>query len=248
MKKYILLRIPLLFCLLAVSGVPAFAYTLDGNLSDWGVTPFSDWVPQNSNIDYVEYNNRTPSGAVAGGEFYDIEALYLDDDADYIYFALVSSYNQQYALAGDLGLSLDSQPGSEYGLAVRGMRPQGGVQQRDLRQNPNWYTTRGMETRMQPGSGASVGSAQIFYRDLGRLEGDWTRTYVMEGRIDRDLFGTLTAGQYLDLHFAVTCANDYINLRGDLDYSGGGQEIPEPSTSILLTAGLLGLRRMRKRK
>lgn len=246
-------RVLSLVCLLLASSISAHAYTLDGNLSDWGVTPMSDLIPDGATIDYVALDNRSPHGSVSGGEAYDIEAMYFDDDADYIYFALVSSYHQAHAYAGDLGLSLDGAAGSEYGVRIRGLGTSGSVQQREVREDPNWHHTRGMETWMYPFSGSRAGSAQLFYRDLGRLEGGFTRTYVLEARIDKSLFDALlNQGSYLDLHYALLCGNDYLNLRGDIDFGGGddggGHDIPEPSTSLLIAAGLMGLGCMRRKQ
>ncbi|MFQ6097318.1 MAG: PEP-CTERM sorting domain-containing protein [Armatimonadota bacterium] len=66
--------------------------TVDGDLSDWGVTPFSDWVPDLvPTAAYATGNNDT--SVAAGGERYDIEALYLNVSPTGIDFALVTSYN-----------------------------------------------------------------------------------------------------------------------------------------------------------
>jgi len=65
-------------------------YTIDGSLADWGVTPFSDWVPNNG--PYEQTNNVNKYNANGYNEYYDLEALYLDGDATNQYIALVSSY------------------------------------------------------------------------------------------------------------------------------------------------------------
>ena len=50
--------------------------TVDGDLTpDWGVTPFSDWVPDSPLVAYTQGNNVTNPGY--GGERYDVEALYV---------------------------------------------------------------------------------------------------------------------------------------------------------------------------
>ena len=38
---------------LALCANDASAYVIDGDLSDWGVTPFTDWAPNRSTVDYV---------------------------------------------------------------------------------------------------------------------------------------------------------------------------------------------------
>jgi hypothetical protein len=97
----------------------SFAYIIDGKLDDWGdgIIPFSDWYPNSNTIEgTVEDDERPCGGDVWGGEYYDVEALYFDDDGEYFYFAMVSSYPLGGRLAGDLGIDLDSDEEYEYGV------------------------------------------------------------------------------------------------------------------------------------
>ncbi len=87
--------------------------SIDGLLSDWGVTPFTDWVP-NTGVQYVEdigdgYNITEAHGFSAA---YDQEALYFDYDATTLYFALVSSYEHtgNNPDSGDLALKIGGSP------------------------------------------------------------------------------------------------------------------------------------------
>lgn len=292
---------------IAMLATPAYGISLDGHLGDWGVTPFRDWTPNHRDIDWVNGNGTRPVGSVRGGAQYDVEALYFTDDVDYIYFAMVSSYDQAGVqaspspfpfpfplpplplpplpplplpfpfgpsssggsnYAGDLGISVDGAAGSEYGVDIRGIPT--GSSQVDVMGNPRWLMTEGLETKMIDGTGTRIGQSSLFYRNAGKLEGDGTYTYILEGRIDKDIFGgLLTPGALLDLHYALTCGNDYLNLRADIDHGPPidipdpplpplppdvpeppkpPTEIPEPGTGLLLlTAGLLGLsgRRMK---
>jgi hypothetical protein len=71
-----------------VQGLPT---SIDGNLSDWGVTPTSDWIPSSPTADYhVGLGNEY--AAEGYGESYDLKALYFDNDSTKFYFAIVSAY------------------------------------------------------------------------------------------------------------------------------------------------------------
>ncbi len=105
-----------LFMLVVSTGSNAVAFTAfvnaDGNLSDWGVTPFSDWDPtEGAGIAYAMGTSGypdygTPSAdddvlAVPGGanvwqlERYDFEQLYAYVTPTELSLAMVTSYNWQ---------------------------------------------------------------------------------------------------------------------------------------------------------
>ena len=94
------------------SGIARGGYTIDGNLSDWGVTLYTDWVP-NGTADYEQTDNINKYNAKGFSELYDYEAMYFDCDPENLYFAVVSSYplGNHKSIAGDLGFDLDG-----YGL------------------------------------------------------------------------------------------------------------------------------------
>jgi len=72
---------------------PALAITVDANLTaDWGVTADTDWVPDNG-TGWV-YGDDVVNSTNSGGEWYDIEALYinLNLDTNSIEWAMVTSY------------------------------------------------------------------------------------------------------------------------------------------------------------
>ena len=72
----------------------SFAIDVDGDLSDWGITPGSDWVPDVESDywveDFVDYNNSGYVGPAYGGQPYDFEALYSRIENNNLYIALVS--------------------------------------------------------------------------------------------------------------------------------------------------------------
>ncbi len=93
-------------------------YTVDGNIADWGVQPetFSFWrwswdwrhwgwnqftlfeqnslVPENpdGSIDYTVEDYYLSDSSSHGGEYYDYEAIYLDNDASNAYVGVIASH------------------------------------------------------------------------------------------------------------------------------------------------------------
>ena len=113
--------------MLAMITVPAMAtpppggYTIDGNLSDWGVDPGFDWYSETAKEQVEE--NYPGSGGNPGDERCDVEAMYIDEDENgpWVYFAIVTSmpeggFPHPYApsdpkkriIPGDLALDLSS--------------------------------------------------------------------------------------------------------------------------------------------
>ncbi len=74
--------------------------TVDGDLSDWGVDVTGaypdDWLPELTGAAFVLDDDVVHNTYNCGGEWYDIEALYLsldtDGDTQYLSWALVTSY------------------------------------------------------------------------------------------------------------------------------------------------------------
>ncbi len=237
--------------LLLLGATPAFAYIIDGDLSDWGVTPFSDWVP-NAGAEYVveDNTNRVPSDSFQ--EKFDIEAMYFDDDKDYIYFGIVSSNPYEHDWASeDLAIDLDGDGNFEYGANVANVKaaPTGGGaiygRTKGVYDVDSWEYMRGIEYRIKDGT--QIGTYEIYNRYLGKIEPGVPRwrsgTYILEGRISKLLFGPIACGQAIRLQFArVTCIKDWIDLQGICDGNcGNNGVIPEPATMLLFGGGLIGL-------
>lgn len=253
----------LVSCVLGWNPQTAAAYTLDGDLSDWGVTPFVDWTPGSSSVDWVE-KDWTPSphypGYIGhgtsplGGEKYDIEAMFFNDTTQYLYFALVTSLplSGLYGMnAGDIALGFGVSGSYDYAIKTQGLSSYG-LQTVDIKQlgpGDSWTNCTipiANPAYLAAGVGTTIGLAELYYWNAEGVynePGTPVNTWILEGRMPSALFGGLAyQGNHIRLHHSMACGNDYINLLGDLDV------VPEPATMGLLGFGLLGLFGLRKRK
>jgi hypothetical protein len=240
----------------------SFAYVIDGNLNDWGVTPFSDWLPNNPGAEFTQENNWNRAPSDPFNESYDLEAFYFDDDVDYLYFGIVTSnpYTSNWA-SEDMAIDLNGDGDYEFGLDVANL-PTNALSTKGVYSVNSWADIRGVPYQIT--GGTQLGTYEIYSRHTppnpwwhAIIYGAAAHTYVLEGRVDRSLFGNIAAGTTAELLFSrVTCLKDWITVNGVFNYSSTGPTpptpgptpIPEPSTMLLLGGGLLGLGRMIRRK
>jgi hypothetical protein len=249
-----------LVCGAAVS-VASASYVIDGSLNDWGVTPFSNWAPAGT-ADYTQTDNINLYNADTYDEFYDVEAMYFDNDQTKFYFAVVGSYPMQPgAGSGDLGLDLNEDMDiSEHGI-VTGLEYAIRVGTGTLGQvvlNPDWGDTihyewydgwQGSPYWVTDSTGTVVGMASIAYQYYPGLEDG---TYILEGEVSRSLFPNNggNVNDLVGLHWTMWCGNDSINLVGDIDpyEPPPPPSVPAPAAALLACFGTAILGTLRRRR
>lgn len=246
-----------------------FAYVIDGDLSEWGVTPFTHWTPAASSVAYTVSDNKRPDGNPVRGEnrqfeVYDVEAFYFDEDitAGYFNFAMVTScplslqQNGQIPayVAGDLGIGLNTlpAPGYNYGLKLRWLSSEEIIQNPQAWKDPVWQNGDfgiGPAIMLSGNNIGNPGDVEVFYKNLGYIEGDyWHSLYPV---IDPETYGNtyILEGRIKRSLFNLgptdkgTIVFNWAETCGN-DYirlSSNFHAIPEPGTLWLLGVGLLGL-------
>ena len=209
----------------ALPNVGFATYTVDGSLSDWGVTPFWQWTP-NGTAEFTQTDNGNRYLVGFYSEPYDFEAMYFDNDDQNFYVGAVSSARLGTGSgSGDLGIDLNhdmaiSQHGVVTGLEYA-MLVQYGTWGQVVRDS-TWSDTfqqlwsDGWQgSPWQASGGTLVGSAYAVVQYYPGMEDG---TYILEASIPRSMFpnnggGT---GDLVGLHLTVGCGNDSINLIGTI--------------------------------
>jgi hypothetical protein len=243
---------------LAMMTVPAMAYTIDGDLDDWGVHPPGDWYADAPALNSVENWPVGPNkGGNPGVEQCDIEAMYVADGGSYIYFAIITSMplggfdypppsGPHHLIPGDLALNIDNGPSGEYGYEygiklTTDSRTVPGVVG-DVFYLPDWEKLNPEVAQpllafsnMVPGAGTKTRHADINYT----LYSDWPAdngadNYVIEMAVPKSALGISGSGT-ADLLATVSCTNDVIEIK-DFHY-----EIPEFTTVAIPVGMIIGL-------
>ena len=188
----------LVIAVLLVMVAPAAAYTIDGDCSDWGLNPQNDsstnrlidssLIPTKTGISYVIENDDaywaippiTDSNNFTGPEWCDIEAMYVDDDSEFIYVLIITSmpkngmnWGYDHIQPGDLAFDFNDDGTFEYGVKI--------VQNDEpadikfgvvgaIYSNPTWAVLDPGTDRTEIASivdGTNVGSATISYTGTG---------------------------------------------------------------------------------
>jgi hypothetical protein len=276
----------------------AAAYTIDGDLSDWGVavntggnwSQTATWLPNagvqfqvednvdpmrdaepahwHDNVsayatgvhisgigpDYADYYENRVTGPNRTGwtfptgvpdqtaEIYDIEAMYVDEDNDHLYFAIVLSCDAT-SVPGDLGLDITSANGDgydyEYGVVIQDSAGIYNASSRDIKSVSDWSECI-VIAECSPGKiidGTTVGTATVAYVKNGPdpepdIESSYPATYIIEGKIPKSVIGYTSHCQY---HYTALCGNDEITIR-----KVGEEQVPAFTPSgIIALIGML---------
>ncbi len=210
-------------------------YTIDGSLSDWGVTPFTSWAPAGT-ANYTQTNNVNLYNANFYNETYDVEAMYFDDDAQKYYFAVVGSAGD--TRMGDLGLDFNGDMKiSEHGV-VTGLEFAIQLETGTVLLNPSWSNTSkylwddGWQgSPYEATGGTAKGTADVVMQKYVALE---SGTFIIEVGVDKSLFPNMAIGSLVGEHYTMWCGNDSINLFGTVD-----GRLPPPPPAVPAPAGLL---------
>ena len=233
-------------------------YTMDGDLSDWGLDLTQNWalndtwVP-NSGVFFQVEDNFDPtqySGSYVGvhirgvgsnyvtyieplvqkksdgswvlepygNDLFDIEAMYFDQDSDYVYVAIVLGEPADSGGSdrdpGDLALNLDwdiNTGGYGYEYGVKLGTGTGGPSQWSICHMPNWEegTTLDVKPTIFKSAGTCDGQANGAYVDSGIMDKGYTN-YIIEMAIPKDKLGNPGTVSFYNLHMSEYCGNDHI--------------------------------------
>ena len=195
----------------------------------------------------------------AGGEAYDIEALYFDDDKDNVYLAIVTSVPPGGSsgwkvgdIAFDINSSIDgkvkdkdgniiSDSPYEYGIKVL---TGNGINSGSIIYKPIWDQPRDDEFpydqpyNITSGTPAGTVNKKIEYNGLYAPSDNDKPNYVIEVSIPKSKIGNPSKDQLIDLHVTIGCGNDLIELKPvRIKYNN----VPEFPSIALPVAAIMGI-------
>jgi len=230
----------------------AGAYVIDGYVSDWGVN-----LLQATNQGYL--NSNPPSGGLDinyitedavgsggyvgpgwGGQTFDAEAIYFDNDAQNAYIAIITGLPESGAYGwhpGDIGIDVGGDGVYEFGIKVTTSKLYSNLTAGNWKKVHYSAYSEASPWRMKNITNKPNVSIPFVYSS------EQNTHYVLEASIPLNLLG-LSANPGdpitpLTIHWTMECGNDYLNLNADVN------PVPEPMSFLLLGMGLLGLAGMK---
>jgi len=264
MKHKILFPILLLG---SINAANADTITVDGDLSDWGISPGSGnsvWTPNAGTNYIVEDQHANYLSPGYGGQAYDAEALYSRIENGTLYIGMATGHNPENTSygAGDFAIDFGQDGSYELGINVKPSWDTFGVAG-GVYNNVTWgeglwndNSSTGYVKSEHPTSilsGDSLGTANLAISSSAVTGyGDWQNDehYFYEVGVALNL---LTAagwnGSAFNIHWTMNCANDSILLAtvSTLPDSGSAN-VPEPSTILLILLALISTLSFSKRK
>lgn len=250
---------------------PTFAYTIDGNLADWGLqTNWSVSAPvKASAVEDQTGSTGTYLNPGWGGQQYDAEAMYLDWDGTNVYIAIVTGLspntlqnpgNNSYG-PGDILFNFGADGNYDFGLVLTSIASltSGAVYSISSPNGTNNLNYGLWSSPQNPGlapnpypvavkAGAVVGTGTFAYPNTahtgyGSYPGD--THYFIEAGIPVSAFGAFWGAngptQNFHVQWGAYCANDVIGV-------DPRAHVPEPGSLLLAALGLGALAGFQRRR
>ena len=260
--------------LLIISASAVQAISIDGDLNDWIGAPAgtdADWsnTLRDSTRFVEEDQNSNYLNPGYGGQDYDVEAIYADRNANILDMAIVTgrapgasgwaggdiSFNFNYAggtTSFEYGIVTQNHDGMLKGQVYAVSEWNYGIWTAPAVHNTTDSSTFKSEHPVDIKTGTLLGTVDLIYTELlfdgvspekiGDFFGDH---YVIEATLDLNM---LALGDAFDdpfrIHWAPNCNNDYLQL----DIPEESTSVPEPTSILLMLAGVVGLLGSRRRK
>ncbi len=246
----------------SLNGSTYAAFTIDGNLSDWGVSRngnVNDWTPNAGIFHTIEDQHSNYLSPGYGGQAYDAEALYAYKDDQNVYVGLATGHNPETAQnpagnsygAGDFAFDFGINGQYEMGLNVKPSWDNFGVEA-GIYNNVTWAeglwadnAAPGYVKSEHPTSilaGDLLGTALLVISDGQTGYGEWINDvhYFYEFSVSLDLLRLAGwQGEKFNIHWTQNCANDSLLVDPPAPVS-------EPGILLLLMTGFVGIIGLRR--
>jgi len=195
-------------------------YIIDGKIDDWKVDLFAfnsdkkkfldfyrpsggldiDFISEDNADNYTCWNYVGPGYSTKNTN--DVEAVYLDNDGEYLYLAIVSGVKKS-CISGDIALDTNKDGIYEYGIRLSDES----LYSLGKWINPGFSSSQPWKINCQK---TLLEPVDLVYSN------DQNSHYVIETRVPLASLG-LKKGDCLTAHWTMKCGNDVLNLAGDIN-------------------------------